>query len=124
MEQNKDFNDLNISNKVRYALQAYNQTIHSVTKRTPNEIVFGNYNEIKEEISPETVIDNYVQSHKEIMKKIYDETKLLLDNSKKNTLRHKLIVLNYLIKHSKNKLKETLVKLRNLVTKNNKLKRT
>lgn len=70
-----EFKNENITKKVKYAVIAYNNSIHSVTKLTPFEILYGhiNPNNIFNIDIENQLINDYVIGHKEKIKKLYEQ---------------------------------------------------
>lgn len=93
----ENFKDLNISTKVLYAIIAYNSTRHTATKLSPFEIKNGHLeNDDPLNLADMPVISEYVQTHKENTKKLYEEICEKLKRGKEkvtnkiNTKREKL----------------------------------
>lgn len=59
---------------VKYAIIAYNSTIHTTTNKTPNELIFGhtNINNPFDIDYSHRVYDEYIQTHKDRMREMYD----------------------------------------------------
>lgn len=84
-----DFRKEPIEMKVNYALLAYNNTIHSVTKLKPYEIITGHLgteSPFNMEIDQQ-IINNYISQHREKMKILYEKINV-------DTQRHKEKVIN------------------------------
>ncbi|KAI5743669.1 hypothetical protein M8J77_013901 [Diaphorina citri] len=85
---NTQFKNDPISLKVKYAVLAYNHTIHSVTKFRPIEIITGHF----ETTSPLTqdievqITSNYVNDHKERLKLIYKKLNQTIQNNKERII--------------------------------------
>lgn len=88
LNNQKQFKTQPIDNKVNYAILAYNNSIHSVTKLKPNEILFGHL----ESNDPfnidlnQKLLNNYIASHKEKMQLLYTNlNKKIQENKEKYT---------------------------------------
>lgn len=103
--------------KMQYCILAYNNTIHSNLKMTPNEIVFGhteNRNPFDLEFD-QTFLTDYVNAHKTKMKNVYrnlsdiqQQTKInrnLRINNKNSNHKFKVGDLAYLKSDNRNKSK-------------------
>ena len=82
LNQNKTFKELRLKERVNYALIAYNNSIHSVTKETPLNILLGHLKLNNFQLTEETIVDSYIQNHKEIMEEIYCGIKRNIEKSK------------------------------------------
>ena len=81
INQNPVIKTLHLKERLNYALIAYNNSIHSITKRTPIEIIFGRISEPN--LKPEEIrVDEYLQKHSEILKQINDHVKFNIEKSK------------------------------------------
>lgn len=81
INQNPIIKTLQLKERLNYALIAYNNSIHSTTKRTPLEIVFGQISETN--LKPEEIqIDEYLQKHAEILKQINKQVKSNIEQNK------------------------------------------
>lgn len=81
-----EFKQESISRKVKFAVIAYNNSIHSVTKLTPNEVLYGHINNdsILEMNLENKIISDYVNSHKEKTIKLYDHIRDISTKNKEN----------------------------------------
>ena len=63
-----------IKNKMKLAIKAYNNTIHSVTKMSPLQILFGNKSTLKDpaNVAKSDIIKDYLDEKREINKLIKD----------------------------------------------------
>ena len=84
LNQNPTIKTLKLKERLNYALIAYNNSIHSVTKRAPLEIIHGKNFTLN--ISPqEVIVDEYLEKHKETLKSINEQVK---DNINKYKLKY------------------------------------
>lgn len=68
----EDKKTLSTDQVIKYALLCYNNSIHSVTKYTPFEIIKGHINNTDPfDLTETRIISNYVQHHKDITKDLY-----------------------------------------------------
>jgi hypothetical protein len=83
-----EFNEESIEDKVNYAVLAYNNTIHSVTKLKPSEILAGHINtESPFELDlKKQLVNNYLINHKEKIKILYDKINQLNMSAKENSI--------------------------------------
>lgn len=81
-----EFKKDNIMKKVKYAIIAYNNSIHSVTKLTPCEVLFGhiNSNNLLDIDIENQYANDYVLSHKEKTKKLYENIRDISKKFKEN----------------------------------------
>lgn len=81
-----EFKNESIENKVKYAIIAYNNSIHSVTKLTPFEVLYGhiNSNSILDIDIGRQFISDYITTHKEKTRKLYDHIRETNQVTKEN----------------------------------------
>jgi hypothetical protein len=77
-----------IESKVNYALLAYNNSIHSVTKLTPLEIINGHINNNSPfEVDLESqIVNNYMEEHREKVKLLYSKINEISSRAKKKVI--------------------------------------
>lgn len=77
-----------IEQKVNYALLAYNNTVHSVTKLKPFEIITGNIcnNSALDIDIEQQLVNDYVSKHKEKIKLVYSEINKNIQKSKEKVI--------------------------------------
>lgn len=77
-----------ISNKVRLAILAYNNTIHSITKLKPIDLINGHIsNETPFAIDLEAqILNDYINTHKEKTKLLYKKVNEINSSSKEKTI--------------------------------------
>lgn len=62
---------------MKLAVIGYNESIHSLTKHTPFEVVFGHLNKPSPfEISDEIITSEYIQEHKDLTKNLYEQLRV------------------------------------------------
>lgn len=85
---NTQFENSSITNKMLYAILAYNHSVHSSTKFKPIEIITGHINnDTLLDLNVETQLLNmYTQDHKERMKTIYSKIHDTLVDKKTKTI--------------------------------------
>lgn len=84
----KEFENESIYTKVRYAILAYNNTIHSVTKLRPIQIITGHL-ETKDPIEADIdrqLTTNYINNHKEKTKLLYQILNDTIEEKKKKVI--------------------------------------
>lgn len=104
LNNQNEYKTENIENKVNYALLAYNNSIHSVTKLRPYEIVTGHLEtESPFDIDIDTqLMNNYISNHKDKMKILYGKINSNIQENKTKTIEK--------INLTKNELPETIPK--------------
>jgi hypothetical protein len=77
-----------IERKVKYAIVAYNNSIHSVTKSSPFEILYGHIdpNSLLEVDIDKQMMNDYINNHKEKTKKLYDHIREVNQNQKEKII--------------------------------------
>jgi len=84
INQNPLLKSLKIKERLNYALLANNSSIHSVTKRTPLEIIYGQ--NFESNLQPEEImVEDYIQKHAEVLKEVNRQVK---NNIEKNKLKY------------------------------------
>lgn len=81
-----EFNHDNLKTKVLLAIIAYNNSIHSSTKKTPFEILNYDMQQPLDINLEQQLTNNYVQSHKEKVKALYQIINENLNNHKTNII--------------------------------------
>src|SRR5436190_7783408 len=72
----KEYSNLKLKEKEKYALLGYNNSIHSVTKFQPLKLIFGYTGKDGIELDDELpLIQNFNETHKEKMKLLFGKTK-------------------------------------------------
>jgi transposase InsO family protein len=81
-----------IINLMKYAIIAYNNTIHSVTEFTPLEILFGHARnrDPHDAFYNKLFYQEYVNNHKNMMKRIYDQINARISLDKRKTYEKRL----------------------------------
>lgn len=88
LNNRENFKDEMIETKVKYAILAYNNTKHSVTKLTPFEIINGhidNNDALNIDIEQQ-IVSQYNQQHKDRTKVLYEEIKNKIEQQKNKTI--------------------------------------
>lgn len=83
-----EFKSEPISTKVKYAILAYNHSIHSVTKLRPIQVITGHFDS-KEPIIAEIeqkLASNYINSHKDKMKMLYKQIREDIESQKEKVI--------------------------------------
>lgn len=86
MSLDKKFSTNDINEKIKFAIIAYNNSRHSVTELTPNEVIFG-----KHEINlfpQDKILETTVGDHFAKLKKIHSIIKNKLEGEKKDRFTH------------------------------------
>ena len=89
LNERNDFKRDSIRTKVIHALLAYNNSIHSALgKYTPFEVVYGHIqpNTLLDLSVDHTLVNNYLEKHKERMSQVYNQTRERLDTLKKRNI--------------------------------------
>lgn len=83
-----EFKTETIESKVKYAVIAYNNSIHSVTKLTPLEVLYGHIesNPILEIDIQNRFINEYVNNHKEKTKRLFDHIQEINQSRKEHVI--------------------------------------
>lgn len=83
-----EFKRESIGTKVKYAILAYNNSIHSVTKLTPFEVLFGhiNTNSFFDIDINKQIANDYVDNHVEKTKRLYEHIREVNQTTKEKVL--------------------------------------
>lgn len=83
-----EFKGESIGTKVKYAILAYNNSIHSVTKLTPFEVLFGhiNTNSFFDIDINKQIANDYVDNHVEKTKRLYEHIREVNQTTKEKVL--------------------------------------
>lgn len=66
--------DLSSQQLIKRAVMGYNNSIHTVTKFTPFEVITGHIRNVNPfDLNDNAIISSYVQSHKETSNKLYEK---------------------------------------------------
>lgn len=88
LNNQKEYSKDSIETKVNYALLAYNNSLHSVTKLTPAEIISGHLNvESPFNINlDQQLVNNYIENHKNKTRLLYNKINEALIKNKESTI--------------------------------------
>lgn len=81
INQSKEFQNVNLNNKLKFAIIAYNNTLNTVTKFTPLEIMFG-ADKDKTIFETKFTIDDYLVNYKNKLKILHNEIRQNLQKEK------------------------------------------
>ena len=86
-EENKD---ITVDQLIKHSVLSYNNSIHSVTKFTPFEVIKGHIdNPDPFDLNDRLVISDYVQTHKQLCKKLYADVRQRNADVKERTITRK-----------------------------------
>lgn len=82
-----DYPNKPLSYLIRIAVINYNNSIHSNTKFTPFEILFGHLNKNTPfELSEEQLLSDYISDHEKITSQHYNQIKINIETNKNKTI--------------------------------------
>lgn len=86
LNNQSEFKNESVENKLKYAIIAYNNSIHSVTKLTPFEILYGhiNTNTLLDIDLDKQVANDYIFNHTQKTQKLYEHVREVNQLTKEN----------------------------------------